>query len=87
MVTTRQIHSGQPCTTRSCPPTRPEQNITGPMEKSMPPVAITKVTPSARKPMKSTVLSTLPISRGRLLGWFAGVSLPLMAILYLLLGG
>lgn len=33
------------------------------------------------------LIGDLPISRGRLLGWFAGVSLPLMAVLYLLLGG
>ena len=33
------------------------------------------------------LIGDLPISRGRLLGWFAGISLPLMAILYLLLGG
>lgn len=33
------------------------------------------------------LIGDLPISKGRLLGWFAGVSLPLMAALYLLLGG
>lgn len=33
------------------------------------------------------LIGDLPISRGRLLGWFAGISLPLMAVLYLLLGG
>ena len=33
------------------------------------------------------LIGDLPISRGRLLGWFAGVSLPLMAVLYLLMGG
>ena len=33
------------------------------------------------------LIGDLPISKGRLLGWFAGISLPLMAILYLLLGG
>lgn len=33
------------------------------------------------------LIGDLPISKGRLLGWFAGVSLPLMAVLYLLLGG
>ena len=33
------------------------------------------------------LIGDLPISRGRLLGWFAGISLPLMAVLYLLMGG
>lgn len=33
------------------------------------------------------LIGDLPISKGRLLGWFAGVSLPLMAVLYLLMGG
>ena len=33
------------------------------------------------------LIGDLPISKGRLLGWFAGISLPLMAVLYLLLGG
>ena len=43
-------HSGQPKVTSRRPAIRPEQTITGPMEKSMPPVAMTKVTPRARKP-------------------------------------
>ena len=33
------------------------------------------------------LIGDLPISKGRLLGWFAGISLPLMAVLYLLMGG
>ena len=33
------------------------------------------------------LIGDLPISKGRLLGWFAGISLPLMAVLYVLLGG
>ena len=36
------------------PEIRPQQNMTGPIEKSMPPVAMTKVTPSDRKPRKYT---------------------------------
>ena len=43
-------HSGHPKVTSSLPPIRPAHTITGPMEKSMPPVAMTKVTPRARKP-------------------------------------
>ena len=33
------------------------------------------------------LIGDLPISKGRLLGWFAGIALPLMAVLYVLLGG
>jgi uncharacterized Zn finger protein (UPF0148 family) len=32
-------------------------------------------------------IGNLPISKAKLVGWFAGVSVPLMAIMYLLLGG
>jgi predicted RNA-binding Zn-ribbon protein involved in translation (DUF1610 family) len=32
-------------------------------------------------------IGNLPISKGKLIGWFAGISVPLMAIMYLLLGG
>ena len=43
-------HSGHPKVTSRRPAIRPEHTITGPIEKSMPPVAMTKVTPRARKP-------------------------------------
>jgi predicted RNA-binding Zn-ribbon protein involved in translation (DUF1610 family) len=32
-------------------------------------------------------IGNLPISKGKLIGWFAGIAVPLMAIMYLLLGG
>lgn len=51
MVMIRHAPMGTP-STKSFPPIRAAQNITGPMEKSISPVAITKVTPRARKPRK-----------------------------------
>ena len=43
---------GTPKLVRLYPEIRAAQNITGPMEKSIPPVAITNVTPSDRNPKK-----------------------------------
>ena len=46
--------TGAPLFIMVYPDMRPQQNITGPMEKSIPPVAMTKVTPSERNPRKYT---------------------------------
>ena len=52
MLTSRHIGSGTPFRVSIYPEISAEQNITGPIEKSIPPVAITNVTPSARNPKK-----------------------------------
>lgn len=45
---------GIPYVKKQYPDTNEQQNITGPIEKSIPPVAITNVTPSERNPKKYT---------------------------------
>ena len=54
MLITRLGAIGTPYVVRQYPETREQQNITGPMEKSIPPVAITNVTPNERNPRKYT---------------------------------
>ena len=44
-------HNGQPIFVWSTPPTMAEHIITVPIDKSIPPVIITNVTPIAKKPM------------------------------------
>ena len=45
---------GTPYVVKLYPETNEQQNITGPIEKSIPPVAITNVTPKERNPRKYT---------------------------------
>ena len=52
MLISRATMTGAPKVLSVYPDISAQQNITGPMEKSIPPVAMTKVTPSARKPRK-----------------------------------
>ena len=54
-ITTLRINAagiGIPYDVKQYPEINAQQNITGPMEKSIPPVAITKVTPNDKNPRK-----------------------------------